>query len=169
MTRGLTTILLTYATLTCCGQLYNYNDSDVIENKSVDNVIAVIDKEDLKLYKDKKEIPKIIKATIKSWDRKFKLANPGQYYEATDIVSGRHPRRQLIAIFKSEKYFIMTYNHGGYGHHRHIMYFQIDNDKVIDFWVGYGRGRGNEMEDKQNIKDWLTLKAGSLQTNFVEY
>ncbi len=49
------------------------------------------------------------------------------------------------------------------------MYFQIYNYKVVNFWVGYGRGGDNEMEDKENIKKWLTLKAESLQTNFVEY
>jgi hypothetical protein len=49
------------------------------------------------------------------------------------------------------------------------MYFQVTDDKVIDFWVGYGTGIENEMEDKQEIKDWLALKRKSLQTNFVEY
>lgn len=169
MKKGLKTIILVYTSLTCSGQLYKYNEKDVVENKSVDSIIDVIDKQELKLYKDKNEIPKIIRRTIKSWDNKFSLSNPGKNYEATDMISSGRPRRQLIAIFKNEKYFIMTYNHGGRGHHRHIMYFQIDNEKVVDFWVGYGRGDGKEMEDKQNIKDWLTLKANSLQTNVVEY
>lgn len=169
MTRWTIIIILISTSLTCFGQLYKYNEKDVIENKSVDKIIGVIDRQDLRLFKDKKEIPKLIKKTINSWDREFKLANPTQTYEATDLVSGRKPRRQLIAIFKNENYFIMTYNHGGRGHHRHIMYFQIDDDKIVDFWVGHGRGRENEMEDKQNIRDWLTLKAESLQSNFVEY
>lgn len=154
-------------TLTCSGQLYKYNETDVIKNKSLDNVIKALDEQDLKLYITKKEIPKIVKRTIKSWGDKFSIANPGQDYQATDIVTGR-PRRQLIAIFKNENYFIMTYNHGGRGHHEHIMYFQINNDKIIDFWVGYG-GDEKEMSDKQKVKNWLTSRRDNLQTNLVEY
>jgi hypothetical protein len=168
MTKRIIIISLSLITFTCSGQFYRYNESDVLENKSVDNIIKVINEQDLKFFKNKKDIPKIIRRTIKSWDEKFSIVNPGQDYQSTDIVTGQ-PRRQLIAIFKNKNYFIMTYNHGGYGHHRHIMYFQIDDDKIIDFWVGFGRGRGNEMEDKQNIRDWLKLKADGLQTNFLEY
>jgi hypothetical protein len=168
MTRGLTLILFVFTTSVCKGQLYEYNESDVIENKSVDSIIGVLERQNLKLYKSKSEIPRIIKRTINSWDEKFKIVNLGRPYQSSDIYSGK-PDRQLIAIFKNKNHFIMTYNHGGRGHHRHIMYFKTDNGKVIDFWVGYGRGRGNEMEDKENIKDWLTLKSQALQTNFVEY
>lgn len=167
MTREIITIILLHVSFLSCGQLYTYNERNVLENKSVDSILNVIETQDLSIYADKREIPKIITRTIKSWDKEFELANPGQPYDATDVVSGGKPRRQLISILKNESYFIMTYRHGGIGHHVHIMYFHFTDDKILDFWVGYGREDG--MDDKQSIKDWLTLKSKGLQTNFVEY
>src|SRR5688572_21947428 len=119
----------------CSGRFYSFNEWDIIENKSVDNIVRVIESDTFHVYKTKNEIPRLLIRTLNSWDKEFSIVSSGDPYQATDMVTGK-PSRQLIAIFKNERHFIMTYNHGGRGRHTHIMYFQLENNDVKDFWVG---------------------------------
>ena len=163
---GIIFILLTLSA--CSGRLYKFNETDVLENKSIAEIIRVIDNEKLAVFKKESDIPEYIRKTLDSWGDKFDIADSGSKYQSTDVFNGL-PSRQIIAIFKNENYFIMTYSHGGRGRHTHIMYFKMADEKVLDFWVGFGNVFGEQMENLQGIKTQLTMNASDLQTNFVDY
>lgn len=165
MLGGISIILLT---ITACNrQLYKFNEMDILENKNVAEIIHVIDTEKLVEYEKANDIPAYIRRTINSWGEEFDIVDSGKKYHSTDTQNGL-PGRQIIAIFKNENYFIMTYNHGGRGRHTHIMYFKMTDEKVSDFWVGFGNVYGNELDNIAGVKEQLMNTSG-LQTNFVDY
>ncbi len=78
-------------------------------------------------------VPKGIKHEIKSrYDRRFVMANSNQKYQATDVIDGHMKKeRRLVFWTKCEEGYILAYEHGGYGHHAHVMLFDKDIFRII--------------------------------------
>jgi hypothetical protein len=155
--------------LHCSAQVYQYNEEEILSNRSVDKIIEVLNNENLKFYAKASGIPTAVKRIVSSRGQKFRIVDVGKDYQAGCIVNGR-PERQLIALFRNEEYGVLTYNHGGVGNHSHIMYFRIQNSAVTEFWVGLGEGR--DLANKEKIKEILLVNRGrewGLHTNMVEY
>ena len=73
-------------------------------------------------------------------ERSFALANPGQKYQETDVVSepGLPVRRLLFAGAKDDEWFV-HYERGGIGHGDYIVVFKVDAQHAVQFlWGGAG-------------------------------
>ena len=53
------------------------------------------------------------------------MAWPGGEFNATDVGSG--PSRRLYFIAKTDKHWIVSYEHGGWGYHAHCFFITIDD------------------------------------------
>lgn len=117
---------------------------------------------------NQKNIPQIIRKALKSW--KIDLANADEPYQATDVVLSKNiPKRQIISIFKNSSHFLMTYNHGGRGHHTHIMYFRYGEDQIFDFWVGNGVNPNQMQSMVENLILLTSIKRDGRVSNYLEY
>jgi hypothetical protein len=75
-------------------------------------------------------------------DDNGKLAEPGQEWEATDvIIDSRLPRKRLIWATTDGEYFVIHYERGGIDHSFHILIARLKpgdtNPRVV--WRGVGR------------------------------
>jgi len=96
--------------------------------------------------KDKKKyIPGFIKKNLKCWKkRKFRIANPGKPYNDTDYIVRDLPRRRMNYLGLDNSYVILSYDHGGLGHHQHILIFRIEKKEIKEFYSLYGNANSNE-------------------------
>ncbi len=76
----------------CEKSLYKYNEADILNDKSVPKIINVIDHENLNIYQNKSEIPRMILKTLKSGSEGFTIANPGQPWQNSDVITRRLQR-----------------------------------------------------------------------------
>ena len=94
------------------------------------------------IERDIGELPDDLKSEFArlSGKKNFKMANPGEEYQSTDIVvrTGLPVRRLLFAGKSDEKIFVL-YEEGGIGHSYHIAVFDLDpKGKVKFLWIGAG-------------------------------
>ena len=104
-------------------------------------LIDSLEKQQVKTSNKKKHIPKFIRKNLDCWTGKFRVANPGKPYQATDFVDGgfRHtPIRQLTYLGLNRHYLILTYKKGGRGANDFILLFKFENKKILEFWIGSG-------------------------------
>ena len=102
------------------------------------------------------------------WEEsRFKIANPNQRYNETDVVRNRRlPWRRIHVIYRSADYFLMIYRKGGFTINDYLIWCQLHNDKVVDIWVGYYRADNYDILD---IKNDLVDNIDDLHTNFLSY
>jgi len=81
------------------------------------------------------QIPKFIKQKYAEINYRFKMADTGQYYEATDcITKPSAPRARLICFIKMRNRYLLYYERGGFGWCTHYELYEVNNDKVNDVW-----------------------------------
>ncbi len=75
----------------------------------------------------------------------FKMANPGEKFEATDDISdpGLPNRRLIFAGVSKNRYFI-HYEHGGIGYHCDVVVFDVNPEGEVSF-LGAGSGRAKDL------------------------
>lgn len=172
MTRSFLFPLTLLTLISCNGKYYKFNENDILTNRHVNEIIEVTKDNDLKLHKSTADIPEIVTRTINSWGDswgdKFFIVDSTYSYQPEDFKKWG-PKRELISIFKNKNHFIMTYQHSGRGRHTHIMYFQFLDNKVKEFWVGFGNVTGHDMDNIQGIRTWLETRTSELQTNMVDF
>ena len=88
--------------------------------------------ESASVFYKKSSIPGFIKKEFKkSSGYKIKMANPGKKYQASDVRSNPFlPTRRLICLIKAPSTYILFYEHGGRGKHKHCIVFKMDGRKV---------------------------------------
>lgn len=87
----------------------------------------------------KKYIPGFIKKNLKCWNKgEFRIANPNKPYNAGDAVIKNWPRRRLNYLGLNASYIIVSYDHGGYGHHQHILIFNLVNKNIKEVYNLHG-------------------------------
>jgi len=72
--------------------------------------------------------------------RQFEMANPGQKYQVTDVISepGLPSRRLLFAGVSGDKWFV-HYERGGYGRSYAVVVFGVEPQGTVRFlWGGTG-------------------------------
>ena len=75
-----------------------------------------------------KDIPKEVLRVVAeaSHDPKFRLADPGQDWQETDVVvKPGLPRRRLVFAASSPQYWLLHYERGGIGHDYHLVLVQV--------------------------------------------
>jgi len=68
------------------------------------------------------------------------MADPGQPFNATDVVDSRLPMQQLIVAAVSEKYCIVSYWRGGLALRLETTVFEVSEGNVKRKWVSNGGG-----------------------------
>lgn len=66
----------------------------------------------------------------------FELANPGQPYQATDVVSRRLPWRRLFIGGASSDRCVVFYEIGGFATHRAVVVLDISQKTPVLVWGG---------------------------------
>jgi hypothetical protein len=108
---------------------------------------------------DASKIPRSVKREIKRYYKvRFVLANPNEKYQSTDVVVGWHALRERRLIFwaRCVNDFVLIYEHGGYGHHIHIILFSVVGDSFRVVKNLYIAQKPKSLED---IKSALTSKT----------
>ena len=172
MQKSILIILITL--FSCCQkeliyQVPGFAEERIIEDTDLEKIINVIKSEEFEVYNKKREIPKSILKTLTKWqNKKVRFADKGEKYRKNDvIINPRIPNREIITILKSNKYFVMTYNHGGRGFHRHILFCDLENGEVANnIWIG---NSSKELTSKEEIIEELMRESKWLYTNFVCY
>ena len=127
--------------LTACIELPAQSESKLSLSKTDrDNIF----RGDFTLVKDTEAIPANIKQSFAEITREpsFALANPGQEYQATDVVNPKKPRlpsrRLILAGRCADKWFI-HYERGGIGHYYAIVLLSAEGGNRPQFlgrsWV----------------------------------
>ena len=151
----------------CNKQFYQYDSAEILSNDKIDEILLVLEDEEFKRSLDKKDIPRFVLNNIRDWKPEYKLANPDEKYQVSDLrLKGLVPRR-LIALFKNKKHLFIAYEHDGRGKHEHIMYFELINGMVNDFWVG-SMCNLEDLNDLEKISSCLKTKI-NVKTNTLEF
>jgi mono/diheme cytochrome c family protein len=75
----------------------------------------------------------------------FKMANPGEKFEATDNISDPAlPTRRLIFAGISKNRYFIHYGHGGIGYHCDVVVFDVNPEGIVSF-LGAGSGRAKDL------------------------
>lgn len=96
-------------------------------------------------------------------DDSGKLADPGQKWEATDVITNTAlPRKRLIWAATDNEYYVVHYERGGRGHSFHVLVatFTKGDAKPRYIW----RGIGNRLKDYSAFLD--ALQSGKLDDSF---
>ena len=76
----------------------------------------------------------------------------GEEWQATDIVQGNLPDRQLVYLGVGKDVVLLAYNKGGIVMSERILIFHVQNSCIRDFWCG---GVLTELTNKQQIVNHL--------------
>jgi hypothetical protein len=94
---------------------------------------------DFQIVKDTKEFPApVAKALCQSGEMRSCIANPGEPFNATDVISDLQvPRQRLIfAGALRDKYFVY-YEQGGYATSHELVFFRLSNAQPVEtLWHG---------------------------------
>jgi hypothetical protein len=84
--------------------------------------------------------------------REFSLADPGENYQATDVITDRKlPWRRLVFAGQCGKYWVVYYERGGFAHSYGAVVFEPLSTRAMRLvWGGQGGSRA---------KDWEELNA----------
>ena len=140
----------------------------ILTHQNLDPLLAVIEKTDLKTYRQVSDIPVFLVDFLKVVTKdSFSIANQNEDWQVGCDVSDGLLSRQLIYFGLADNIALLTYLTGGIGESEHILIIKFSNDKITDFWCG------NVMADLTNkeeilkyIKDNRAKKWG-LGTNVI--
>lgn len=170
-------ILLITVFLFSCGELRYYNAQGIpksekeriLSNKDLQKIIETIKTEKFKQYDQKKKIPRSILHILSKWNgSKVRFASHGDEYRKGCVVENwRIPNREITTILRSKKYFVMTYNQGGYGRSKHILFAELKRGSVEKtIWIAYARG---SLTTREEILKELAKPPKSFHTNIVNF
>ena len=141
------------------------NDSTVIHKLSADEKAHILDKE-FTVEKKVDRLPDSLKAAFArlTKERDFKMANPGEQYQATDYISepGLPWRRLIFAGVSKDRYFI-HYEKGGIAHTSYLAVFDASADGKVGFLWG---GPGPRAADLTELRSFVSTKAFADSGNY---
>jgi hypothetical protein len=85
------------------------------------------------------------------------IADPGQPFNATDVVDTKLPMRRLVVAAISEKYCIVTYWKGGIALGLKTSIFELSAGRVKRIWVSAGGGL-NFRDLKETVESGRLLR-----------
>jgi hypothetical protein len=95
---------------------------------------------DFRLIKDVQSLPvPILKAYTETGGARPVMANPGERFEATDVIRDESvPRKRLVFAGVSGSKCFVHYEQGGRGHSFRVAFFEIPSaEKMKPIWLGY--------------------------------
>jgi len=81
--------------------------------------------------------------------RQFEMANPGEKYQVTDVITERGlPRRRLLFAGVSDNKWFIQYERGGLGHSYFVVVFSVEPRGAVQFlWGGEGFQSAKDLDD----------------------
>src|SRR5882672_584325 len=77
-----------------------------------------------------KSLPTAIQEYLtETYKKKFVIKN--KKFNASDVDKGGSTPRKLSYVGISKDVYILSYDHGGKGHHHHSIIFVVDVDKIV--------------------------------------
>ena len=142
----------------------------ILSNQNLIPLIDDLDKSTL-IEKNKiKDIPPFIKTILNRLTKdNFSIANPGEKWQATDVILEELPARQLIYLGIGDNITLLTYYTGGVGKSEHILIFKYQNKQITDFWCGNVL---KNLKTKTEIINFLRInqdKHWGLNTNHIYF
>jgi hypothetical protein len=100
------------------------------------------------------DIPASVKQAFSkiSCQSSFAMANPGQKFQATDVVLDRSLpfRRLVLAGVQKDRWFV-HYERGGYAHSYYVVVFGVDSHGTAHFIWGCGCGVARTLDQLRKI------------------
>src|SRR5262249_40631741 len=107
---------------------------------------------DFELIRRREDLPASIQPAFKDpKDRRWAIANPGQPFNATDVVVDPWPMQRMIFAGKSSDAVFVYYEQGGRGYSLAVVGFSPD--KAEPLWKVYcsGRARANDLAELREM------------------
>jgi hypothetical protein len=143
----------------------------ILGNYRLDHWLAEAQKTPLVAHRSSQALPAGVRSFLERiTGETFTLANPGEKYQETDVVYERGlPARQLVYLGVGDSLVLMAYYLGGYGVSERVMLFKMREQKVVDFWTGFVRGKGTTKEHiLQYLQEYKDRKWG-VNTNIIYF
>ena len=154
----------TYGQKKCAFQI---DTLKILTNQNLSELLAEFSKDSFRVTNNKSDIPQFIKSQLNCLANGFSIANPNQPYQATDVISQRLPKRQLVFLAQSHKMIVITYLLGGWGVSRHLVFIKFEGKKITDLWTGRCL---NGMDSKEGIINYLkSTKSEDLHSNMIYF
>jgi hypothetical protein len=134
---------------------FNIDTVKILNNINLDKLLQEFQSDSFRITNNKKDIPRFIKKQLKCWTNGFAIANPGEPFQASDVILKRQPKRQLVFLAVSKKMLVMTYLKGGFGLSSRAIFIKFENKKIIDVWCGICL---NGMDSKNGIIESIMLE-----------
>jgi len=149
---------------------YVIDTAAILTNRRLDQLLLEAQRASLVEYRSAKALPPAIVAFLeKAQGEKMPIADTGAAYEATDVISGELPRRQLTYLGIGSNMVLLAYNLGGFGVSERVLMFQLKDQEITDFWTGYVQGKPN---GRAGILDYLRKhkdEQWAVNTNIIYF
>lgn len=142
----------------------------ILTNRRLDTLLAALQQAPLVQAHSVQALPPVVTSFLaRVTQNEFSVADPGQPYQATDMVEEGLPTRQLLYLGQGNNLLLLAYNKGGIGLSERILLFKLQDQKILDFWTGYVKGT---LTTKQQLLDYLQTnkdKKWGVNTNVIYF
>ena len=118
------------------------------------NLSAVTKSSHTEVFHEVKQASRLPSAVV---DKLGGIADPGQPFNATDVVDPKLPMRRLVVAAVSENYCIVTYWQGGIALRLETRIFKLSAGRVKRIWVSAGGGL-NFRDLKETVESGRLLR-----------
>jgi hypothetical protein len=165
----LLSLLITKSTLSQKTCDFQIDTTRILANQNLDSLLAELRIDSFKITNNKKDIPKFIKKQLDCYVHGFRIANPDQPYNSTDVIIRNLPGRQLTFLAKSDDLFVMQYDMGGIVRSSHLLLVKYHGSKIVDLWKGICLQKISSIEDAVGYLELNRKKEWGLNTNIIYF
>ena len=143
----------------------------ILANHRLDQWLAEAQEAPLVVHRSTQALPAGVHSFLERiTGEAFTLANPGEKYQETDVVYEHGlPTRQLVYLGVGDSLVVLAHYLGGYGVSERVMFFKMREQKVVDFWTGFVRGKADTKESiLQYLRENKDRKFG-INTNILYF
>ena len=119
------------------------------ERTAAINLSAVTNSNQTQIFKEVTRASLLPQAVL---DQFGGMADPGQPFNATDVVHPKLPMRQLVAAAVSKQYCIVTYWQGGISLSFKTTIFELSGRSARIVWVSVSQGGFNFRDLKEMVE-----------------
>lgn len=129
-------------------ELAALDTAGILTNRQLGRWLAEAQQAPLVAHRSAQALPAAVRSFLERITGKaFTLANPGEKYQATDVVYEHGlPTRQLVYLGVGDSLVVLAYYLGGFGVSERILFFKMREQKVVDCWTGMVQGKADTKE-----------------------
>jgi len=141
----------------------------ILTNKNLTPLIKAFDNQELQEIEKYQSIPEFIRLYLEQITGKdFVIADKGEDWQATDVISENLPRRQLVYFGYNKDIALMAYYKGGVGKSECLLIFKLNDNAISDFWCGNVLANLKNKEEILNYIKENQFKKHRLNTNVIQ-